>query len=1235
MHRHGFASRRFYRAFYRWTLVNDSHAAGDAGARACRYAFHTSTSTDAGHEDLATRHAPLRKEDANAKSGNRSRGDQDVPIRFHGAKFSGKHTFRTTNYKTRQERYGSCPKKFIEGQIYSATAKPFRTLQSGEAVVRYRSDLGLVIEYAVRSDGLERILKDHGPNLETFSKKHGARVEVQNLFAPIPPAHVGGATGLRNVSVLISGSFAEVGDLYNDLHGRGSIVPLMRVGHEHVKSALQRPSHTLRPLEHVIRHKSDATCTLEISLLESHFMRFVAAHDTTVIAARNNVSIDVGEPEQRSASEVSDKVDAARSFVITGSPQDVTNALHSIKHSALTPRSTRGDLNTNGQRDRAVKPVQSSKRVDDDTKATAKNIPERPASSTVDRPDAGNRKLYSIKVLGSKQYDLLSMLEQRRRSDMWKKSDWHKVRRIHDFLVVRTTPEAFTRIQSLVKQFVADTCQESSWDNHQIIAEPVGESSEEVHQISIEGARATDLMNIICGVGKRNLPGLATHSGCSQIHPTYTHLRACGPIDAVDRLRASVQEIVWEMCTRNSWEQHEVLLDGVKVQNTPSPASTSAFPDRPLWVTVKGPSQASIIRKFIGTGLELEELRKGLGLQVLQPQRWNRDIRLFVEGTPAACNRIKDKLHDFIQATSSKAGYAEHSVKVEPAPSKAQRSPHALSAKEKAQLSEDIRMISRTLTHPVVHISANDTLAERDGQFGQPRGLTVSSFNTITLAPQPIISFNIKVPSRTWDAIYASQRLRVTILTATSRGAAIAHAFTQPFEHPSEPFEKLRSARVKILPGSSNTQSPTLWDDIGGGILANMQAHLLPDKCVQVGDHVVVVAKVYAFSPASKLTNKMALSYAARSYRSAGEAIEPVELSWSALQSEDSVQREAIEQEDVEDELDALDLGSNVGFEHHGQAEGHISSPSASHEALSSPPEQDGKLFHKDPLYHALRLTSDASTGGKDIDIYQEFSKFSEPIDDDFETSKPERNQQAREGEQQEYEKRAAVARAEEDEYDFGFDRPRHAHKDPLGAFKRPYSTSAPLPSFNNRRFYSTATYKATDLSAILDPTTSQTTVSDYLCLPDARRPYTPRVRGLIKRKLEIDTARTRLTSDGSRLEPSKISELENLISTNERIIAKRLAWNATVDLRFMLDKGRYDAWFFSRVGWFESTIEKGQAVLLEEAKVLKTIFEEGKVGREKYDLLAEKLKGDFEVLITETRRLARVFEENGEMGED
>ncbi|KXS99454.1 hypothetical protein AC578_8157 [Pseudocercospora eumusae] len=1020
MHRPGVASRRFYRAFYRWSLLNS----------------HTPTSTHARQQALAPRNAPLREEEdgngngnGNGGSGNRNKGDQDVPIHFH-SHYSGKHLRNRARDATNDKIPRKCPEKFIKDDVYSATAKPFKTLKINEAVVRYRSDLGLMIEYAICSDHLERLLREFGPNLNALSKRHGCRIEVQDLSALIPPADVGGAAEVRTVSVLLSGSFADVGVTYSAIHSRAQDYAL-RVGSEHVKSVLQRPSHTLRPLEYVLRHKSDAIWTLEMSLLESHFMRFVAAHDITSIAAQYNVSIDVGEPEQRSTSEVSDKMDAARSFVITGLPPDVTNAFCKIKGIVKYANWAREDLPSNGRRDRAVKAVESPKRT---------------------------------------------------------------------------------------------------------------------------------------------------------------------------------------------------------ISASKPPSS-----DEPLLVTVEGPRQASIIRNFIGTGFRLEELRRALGLQVLLPRRLRGDIGLFVEGTPAA-NRVKDKLHDFLQATSSKAGYAEHSVKTISASALAARtSARARSTKEKAKLSEDIRMISRALTHPIVHISAKDPLTEEDGKLSKARGLTVSSFNTITLAPEPIISFNIKVPSRTWDAIYASQKLRVSILTATPRGAAIAHAFTQPYEYPSEPFEKLFKAGIRELNRrGSNLRPPLLLDDHGKAIPANMLAHLLPDKCVEVGDHVVVVAKVQAFGKDSRLTNMMALSYAMRSYRDAGEAIEPAELSWPALRSKYPGHSEAIPQEDGEDELDALSLGSNIGIEDHGRAEGRPLSQSMPPAASFSPPEQDGKVFHKDPLYLALRLASDSSKGREDVDIHEQFEKFSELVGEDSETSKPEREQRTQKGEQQEDdEKRAATARAEEDEDGFGFDRPRHARNDNFGTSKRLYSTSACLPSFNIRRFYSTATSKAKDLSAVLDQTTSQTTLSDYLCLPDDRRPHTPRVRGLIARKSEIDTARTRLASDDSLLEPSEISELENLISTNERIIAKRLAWNATVDLRFMLDKGRYDSWFFSRVGWFESTIEKGQTVLLEEAKVLKRIFEEGKVGRARYDVLAEKLKGDFEVMSTETRRLARVFEENGETGDD
>ena len=56
----------------------------------------------------------------------------------------------------------------------------------------------------------------------------------------------------------------------------------------------------------------------------------------------------------------------------------------------------------------------------------------------------------------------------------------------------------------------------------------------------------------------------------------------------------------------------------------------------------------------------------------------------------------------------------------------------------------------------------------------EPRGLLVSSFNTVTLSPRPYVTFNIKLPSSTWDAIKASGHFTASGID----NSATATAFT-------------------------------------------------------------------------------------------------------------------------------------------------------------------------------------------------------------------------------------------------------------------------------------------------------------------------------------------------------------------------------------------------------------------------------------------------------------------------
>jgi len=119
-----------------------------------------------------------------------------------------------------------------------------------------------------------------------------------------------------------------------------------------------------------------------------------------------------------------------------------------------------------------------------------------------------------------------------------------------------------------------------------------------------------------------------------------------------------------------------------------------------------------------------------------------------------------------------------------------------------------------------------------------------------------------------------------------------------------------------------------------------------------------------------------------------------------------------------------------------------------------------------------------------------------------------------------------------------------------------------------------------------------------------------------LERNLETNT----LTSE-------EVYRLEQTVILNERWIAKRLAFNSAYDLRLMLDKGKVD---FRRAQWLESSIEKGQAVLLAELQQVQEMIEEGKMTEERYEGLKANLETDHQTLATEAMRLRQIVEEEG-----
>lgn len=164
-------------------------------------------------------------------------------------------------------------------------------------------------------------------------------------------------------------------------------------------------------------------------------------------------------------------------------------------------------------------------------------------------------------------------------------------------------------------------------------------------------------------------------------------------------------------------------------------------------------------------------------------------------------------------------------------------------------------------------------------------GATVSSFNSVTLGPPPIISFNLRVPSTTLSGILKHKQFRVNVLRPTKAAALIADSFVKG-KH-EEAFEE--TARGRHWVGLDNVQPlaarTTVGDSApfihGVGIRAVVSCKAIPEKFVEVGDHVIVVAEVIKVRPVFHFSDNVknttneapvfgsALTYVRRRYRDA------------------------------------------------------------------------------------------------------------------------------------------------------------------------------------------------------------------------------------------------------------------------------------------------------------------------------------------------------------------------------
>ncbi|KAF2838529.1 hypothetical protein M501DRAFT_813569 [Patellaria atrata CBS 101060] len=194
----------------------------------------------------------------------------------------------------------------------------------------------------------------------------------------------------------------------------------------------------------------------------------------------------------------------------------------------------------------------------------------------------------------------------------------------------------------------------------------------------------------------------------------------------------------------------------------------------------------------------------------------------------------------------------------------------------------------RNIPHPVVVVAATgvDPL-NHERQIVQ--AMTVSSFTTVSLSPHAIISFNVKRPSRTLDAILSreAKAFQVKVLSDTPAGAQIADLMVRGTATAAVQDLKASGFEFNLDPPHGEESVLTLK---GPGIWGELSCNTLVHKCISVADHVIVVAVVRKISlldydptdveVVEELHEKLlsrgtGLLYINGSYKSVGESLVP------------------------------------------------------------------------------------------------------------------------------------------------------------------------------------------------------------------------------------------------------------------------------------------------------------------------------------------------------------------------
>ena len=164
----------------------------------------------------------------------------------------------------------------------------------------------------------------------------------------------------------------------------------------------------------------------------------------------------------------------------------------------------------------------------------------------------------------------------------------------------------------------------------------------------------------------------------------------------------------------------------------------------------------------------------------------------------------------------------------------------------------------RLLPHPVVVCTS-----VHPGPTPQPRAMTMSSLTSLSLNPAPLLSFNIKKPSRTLDALEASGRFNIHVLSGDWEGTRVAEWFSRG-DAARDPFEGVEGCGCVVVRGEGKGEGEGV-ELRGDGVRRVVRCRV--EKMVGVRDHVIVVGEVEGIDGEGE---ELGLAYADRGYRSVG-----------------------------------------------------------------------------------------------------------------------------------------------------------------------------------------------------------------------------------------------------------------------------------------------------------------------------------------------------------------------------